>query len=429
MGRKTGLRIVSGLIAALATASLIVAVMGDETATDGRDTVTLAAQTSQPGIEAYSLRESYRPGDAALIVVETPLRTVRVQVFRIGDVPGARHRYELRGTAVTSSRAVALRRGYRGREARVAIGDWPTGMYYVELRAGDGRIGYVPFVVAPGRLGEHRVAVVMPTNTWFAYNRHDADGDGAGDTWYEDRGLDTIDMKRPFLDRGVPPYFGKYDFPFLRWLHRTGKEVDVLSQRELEQVAGGDVLARAYDLIVFPGHHEYVTPREYDAVERYRDLGGNLMFLSANNFFYKVTKQGDGMTRHGRWRDYGRPEAALIGVQYIGNDEGEHRGPFTLRRAPALTWIFAGTGFRPGSRFADFGIEIDHTAPSSPPGTQVLGEIPDLLGPGQTAQMTYYETAAGAEVFAAGAFTLAGAALWPAVSPVLENLWARLTTA
>jgi hypothetical protein len=417
------------LIAALATASVLVAALGDEVAMDGRDSVALAGQTSRPGIEAYSVRESYKPGDAALIVVETPLRTVEVQVFRIGDVPGARHRYELRGTAVTSSRAVALRRGHRGREARVAIGDWPTGMYYVELRAADGRIGYAPFVVAPRRLGEHRVAVVMPTNTWFAYNRHDADGDGAGDTWYEDRGLDTIDMRRPFLDRGVPPYFGKYDFPFLRWLHRTGKEIDVLSQRELEQVASGDVLARAYDLIVFPGHHEYVAPREYDAVERYRDLGGNLMFLSANNFFYKVTKRGDGMTRHGRWRDFGRPEAALIGVQYIGNDGGEHRGPFTLRRTPALTWLFAGTDLRPGSRFADFGIEIDRTAPSSPSGTQVLGEIPNLLGPGKTAQMTYYQTRTGARVFAAGAFTLAGAALWPVVSPVLENLWARLATA
>ena len=49
-------------------------------------------------------------------------------------------------------------------------------------------------------------------------------------------------------------------------------------------------LASAYDLIVFPGHHEYVTTREYDLVEGYRDLGGNLMFLSANNFFWRVDR-------------------------------------------------------------------------------------------------------------------------------------------
>ena len=50
----------------------------------------------------------------------------------------------------------------------------------------------------------------------------------------------------------------------------------------------------------------------------------------------------------------------------------------------------------------------------------------DVHGAGKTAQMTYYETRRGARVFAAGAFTLAGAALQPDVSRVLENLWARL---
>jgi hypothetical protein len=56
----------------------------------------------------------------------------------------------------------------------------------------------------------------------------------------------------------------------------------------------------------------------------------------------------------------------------------------------------------------------------------VLGEIPNLFGTGMTAQMTYYATPRGAEVFAAGAFTLGGAALWPQASRVLQNLWTRL---
>ena len=89
----------------------------------------------------------------------------------------------------------------------------------------------------------------------------------------------------------------------------------------------GNALARAYDLIVFPGHHEYVTTNEYDAIEKFRDLGGNLIFLSANNFFWKVTRRGNLMTRVKRWRDLGRPEAELIGVQYFGNDRGTHRAP------------------------------------------------------------------------------------------------------
>jgi hypothetical protein len=414
-----------GLVAAgvgiLVGAGLLAAGGKGEPAREGRDSAALRAQTARPAVEAYFLRESYRPGATATLVVDTRLSAVNVQLFRTGDAPiEGKRRDEMRGVPVTPARTVGLAAGGR---IRVPIGDWPSGVYYAELRAG-GRVGYAPFVLAPGRLGEHRIAVVMPTNTWFAYNRRDADGDGEGDTWYENWGIESVDTTRPFLDRGVPPHFGHYDLPFLRWLHVQGKQVDYLSQRELERLASGHVLASAYDLIVFPGHHEYVTEREYDVIERYRDLGGNLMFLSANNFYYRVVKRGEEMTRSGRWRDLGRPEAALVGVQFISEVAGQ--APYTLRRAPAVQWIFAGTGLGPGSRFGRFGIEVDGLAPASPPGTQVLAEIRNLLGSGATAQMTYYETARGAKVFAAGAFTLGGAALWPSVSPVLENLWRRL---
>jgi hypothetical protein len=69
------------------------------------------------------------------------------------------------------------------------------------------------------------------------------------------------------------------------------------------------------------------------------------------------------------------------------------------------------------------GIEIDKVAWGSPRRIQVLASIPDLFGPGRTAQMTYYETAAGAEVFAAGAFRLVTLPLRPEVAQLLENLW------
>ena len=138
-------------------------------------------------------------------------------------------------------------------------------------------------------------------------------------------------------------------------------------------------------------------------------------------------KRGDVVTKTRQWRDLGRPEAGLLGVQYRGNDSGETRGSWLVRDVPAVDWLFAGTGIRPGSRFGeDWGIEIDRTSAASPKGLQVIAEIPDLFGPGFTAQMTYYETNGGAKVFAAGAFTLAGQALEPGVPRVLANLWARL---
>ena len=119
--------------------------------------------------------------------------------------------------------------------------------------------------------------------------------------------------------------------------------------------------------------------------------------------------------------------SALIGVQYRGNDSGGHRGAWILRRARADSWVLAGTSLVPGDGLSNAGIEIDKTSPASPKNIQVLAEIPNLFGPGFTGQMTYYQTPAGAEVFAAGAFTLAGNVREPKVATLVENVWSHMT--
>ena len=386
-------------------------------------TVARVKPTQRPAVEAAFPRESYRPGQVARLVLFSAARRVTMQVFRAGTEPTRiAARDEMRGTTVSRLRRLGAVR--RGNSVWLRVGDWPSGLYFVRLRAAGGKVGHAPFVVRPRRLGEAHVAVVLPTLTWQAYNFRDDDGDGDGDTWYADQTHKTARIGRPYENRGVPPHYKYYDQPFLRWLFRTERRVDYLAQADLE-ATNGRALARAYRLLVFPGHHEYVTRREYDAVERFRDLGGNLMFLSANNFYWRVDRRGSAIARVRHWRELGRPEAALIGVQYIGNDDGARRGPWIVRDV-SEPWLFSGLDVRRGARFANGGIEIDKTAPSSPAGTKVLAEIPNLLGPGMTGQMTYYETARGAKVFAAGAFTLAGAVWWPEVKRLLENLWARL---
>ena len=300
---------------------------------------------------------------------------------------------------------------------------WPSGLYFAQLTAPGGRTGYAPFVLAPAKLGGHRIAVVLPTETWQAYNFRDDDGDGKADTWYADPEHNyEARLIRPFENRGVPPHYREYDEPFLRWLDHWGYAVDVLSDAELRR-AQGSTLARAYDLIIFEGHHEYVTAREFDAVEGFRDLGGNLMFLSANNFFRKITIADGVMTLVGQWRKLGRPEAKLTGARYFASrSHGRDGSPWIVRESEAGTWIFARTGLDPGSPFASGGIEVDGVSPASPPGIEVVAEIPNVFGDGRSAQMTYYEAASGARVFSAGAFTLAGAVWQPPVSQMMINL-------
>jgi hypothetical protein len=396
------------------------------------------AGRGQP-LEAAFPQESYAPGATARLQLVSGTHLVTLQVFRSGpERISTRARDVMRGVAVDRRRWVGTRPA--GSWFALRLGDLPSGLYFVRLTDPDGAVAFAPFVLRPRRLGEHRIAVVLPTQTWQAYNFRDDDGDGRPDTWYAGNG-DTARLARPFLDRGVPPHFRHYDLPFLHWISRTGKPVDFLSDAELNAVSTGGELAAAYDLIVFEGHHEYVTAHEYAAIRRYRDLGGNLMFLFANDFFWRITIHANVMTRIRKWRDLGEPEASLIGVQYRANDRGLKKGSWVVGDTAATPWLVAGTGLHAGSRIGRGGIEIDKRAAGSPPGLHVLAQIPNLYGRGLTAQMTYYETPAGAKVFAAGAFDLVESILEPdkplpdpqaqrnerAARRLLENVWAELS--
>ena len=380
-----------------------------------------------PSVEAAFVRESYAPGTTARLVISNRARGIRMQILRSGaERVLTRNDLTLNGVPVTPTRSIGASSGRR--TVAVLVGDWPSGLYFARLRAADGRVGFAPFVVSPRRLGEQRVAVVMPTLTWQAYNLRDEDGNGVGDSWYAHWKTKTARLGHPYLSRGVPYNFRRYDLPFLTWLARTRKRVDVLSQSDLEEAPSARALATAYELIVFPGHHEYVTRREYDLVEGFRDLGGNLVFLSANNYFWEVVRHSGSITKTRLWRDLHRPEARLIGVQYLANGKAPRR-PWIVRRAGAASWVFAGTGLRHGSSFASGGVEIDRVAGGSPRGVQVLAEIPNLFGPRATAQMTYYGTPSGARVFAAGAFYFTRMINFdPVVARIVENLWSRMVT-
>jgi hypothetical protein len=378
------------------------------------------------GIEATFPRRSYAPGEQAELRISTDAPSLRLQVFYYSSQavrPGRDFKTE--GTAMTSPVRIDWR-AHRNAPARLRVvraGNWPSGLYFLRLSASDGRVGYAPFVVRPRSPASH-VAVVLSTNTWQAYNFWDATGDGWGDSWYVSAAARSVDLERPFLDFGVPFRFRDWDLDFIAWLNRTGKRVDFLTDDDLEALRSGDELASVYDLVVFPGHAEYVTQHAYDVVQRYRDDGGNLMFLSANNFFWKVQRDGQLLTKVAQWRNLGRPEAALVGAQFVAGDYGGHQAGYVVHGPP---WAFAGTGLRNGDRFGRYGYEIDARSPASPPGTQLLASIPNLMGAGRTAEMTYYETPGDAKVFAAGALNFAASIGDPEVAQLVQNVWARLS--
>jgi hypothetical protein len=380
------------------------------------------------GVDAGFLARSYPVGGQATVAISTDARRVKLQLFSFASVPSPNVR-DLRTGGTAVSPAVQLDWGQRGNSTHYVqishAGILASGLYFLRVTASDGRVGYAPLILRPKTLGGHKVAVVLSTNTWQAYNFLDTNGDGWGDSWYVGGASPTVDLRRPYLDFGVPFRFRDWDLNFISWLQRSGKSVDYLSDDDLERVRSGDALRRAYDLVIFPGHEEYVTNHVYDVVRRYRDLGGNLMFLSANNFFWKVQRQGQLLRRAAMWRKLGRPEASLVGAQWSASNYGTAQKPFVVQGAASTPWAFAGTGLQNGASFGRYGIEIDSRAPSSPPGTRVLARLPDAIGR-HDAEMTYYETPAGARVFAAGVVDFAASIDEPAVSRLVDNVWARL---
>jgi hypothetical protein len=357
-----------------------------------------------------------------------------LQLFACG--PGA-SRQNFYGQAVTQPVVIPWSRTGATRTLRLQMRRWRSGLYFARLVAPDGRVGYAPFVLRPRPLGSARVAIFLPTNTWQAYNFRDMNHDGVGDTWYADTSIHTVDLTRPYLRGGMPPNFRAHDLGFLRWLatsvrsrpggRRVEKVADFYADDDFARFTNGSWLASHYDLIVFSGHEEYVTDHAYDLTQSYRNRGGNIAFLSANNFFYKVVKSGDRLHGRSRWRDLGRREAALVGVDYLGRPRGAHDfDPYRVAGARSSPWFFAGTGLSNGERFGHFGIEVDHRTAASPRTTIVLARAPNILGPGRTAEMTYYTTR-HAKVFAAGVLNLGGSALNTTVKRLLENLWVKLT--
>ena len=401
-------------------------VYGFESPRRGR--VTTGAVVRVQGVEVGFLQRSFPSGGQATARIATDARSVRLQLFSLANDPNPTIR-DLRKGGVAVAPAVTLDwRPYRSVPHPVTIGrvgGFPSGLYFLRVTADDGRVGYAPLILSPRRLGEHKVAVVLSTNTWQAYNFLDRNGDGWGDSWNVSGATRAIDLRRPYLDFGLSSRYKDWDLGFISWVRRTGKKVDFLSDDDLAAARNGEALRRAYDLIVFPGHEEYVTAGTYDIVQRYRDRGGRLMFLAANNFVWKVRREGQLLRRVQLWRRLKRPEAALVGAQWVGSSRGTVQRQFVVQGAAAAPWAFVGTGLGNGSAFGRYGIEIDQRADSSPPQTRVLARIPRAIGK-HDAEMTYYETSAGAKVFDAGAINFGASIGNPAVSRLAENLWTRL---
>jgi len=281
----------------------------------------------------------------------------------------------------------------------------PSGIYVMRISVGEVEDAMPFYVCAPKGQPTQRLCVLIPTFTYAVYGNH-ARPDWApawkqrNEQWqaypwnpaeYPAYGLSTYNFHadgsgichastaRPLFNMR-PGYitFGEGEGSGLRhfqadshliaWLEASGIAFDVITDRELHN-EGVDSIA-GYQAVMTTTHPEYHTPESLDALMNYRDVGGNLLYLGGNGFYWRIAlhtedpavieirRAEDGIRAWaaepgeyyqafdgaygGLWRRNGRPPQALCGVGFSA--QGQFNGSYYRRQAidEELAWVFAG---------------------------------------------------------------------------------------
>ncbi|RBM14905.1 N,N-dimethylformamidase beta subunit family domain-containing protein [Streptomyces sp. PT12] len=328
--------------------------------------------------------------------------------------------------------------------------DWLPGAYVAVLTTADGAFrSHVPFAVRDDRPAD--LLLVLPDVTWQAYNLFPEDGsggaslyhawDGAGRLLGEQDAAITVSFDRPYAGSGLPLHAG-HAYDFIRWAERFGYDVGYATARDLH---AGRVDPGRYRALVFSGHDEYWSAPMRRAVEEARDGGTSLVFLSANTMYWQVTlaalpsgdedrllscrkRQGPG--RAPLWRELGRPEQQVLGIQYTGAVPHPH--PLVVRNADH--WLWESTGAQEGDELPGLVAgEADRYFPRTalPECTSriLLAHSPyrDASGARRHQETSLYRAPSGAWVFASGTFAWTPALSRPGhVDPRVQKATANL---
>jgi len=307
------------------------------------------------------------------------------------------------------------------------------GLYHYVATDPQGDEFRAPVVVRVGRPLEkplpHTALVVWPYLTWRAYNAYDVDLDGRPDSWYQFWRQRRVSLVGAILPNGVEDDH-EAARPFSRWLCSGGKRVQSITDVELRRLPL-DTLRR-YSAIVFPGHTEYYEPETYDLLRRYRDRGGNLVFLQANPFYRQVRldRAHNTMVMTDLDAREGRSDFALAGVGYDGCCFPRSRARPYVAAIGAdfarVRWLFRGTGIGPGQSFGYAGSESDRIDPELTPGDHVVAARAIVAGKRGVINAALVWTHAGrGETFATGNYDflrMRRSLTWT----LLDNVWRKL---
>ena len=396
-------------------------------------------------------------GSISLRVVTTPVSSFSVDVYRLGWYGG------LGGRLVQHIDSVAGRK----QPACIFVGPtkmvtcpwntsvridtkegWVTGQYVAVMSTPDHFQSVATFVLKPQH-SKAALLYVSPVNSYQAYNDFpfdpatpDGDRPQTGRSLYDFSSPATaaypdgepsvrVSFDRPYSSQyGGPGDGGVFDFEpnSIGYLESRGYDIAYTTDSDLD-AEPRQVLDHA--ALYVSGHSEYWSARMYDAALLARSKGVGIAFVSSNEVYWQIRYEpnSSGMPRRIvvgykdflpdpvpdpalrtiRWRDLGRAEQTLVGIQFPIDGNMDWGGQAFV---PTNTdhWAYAGTGFSSGHSVdgSIVGYEIDAYDPAypKPPGTDytLLASSPfvNFLGNDYTHNMSIYRGTGGNWVWATG---------------------------
>ena len=414
--------------------------------------VTKPANDINKQIKGYASATSVNKGGSIVFrVTVTPAQAFTIDIYRMGWYQGLggrlmRHVDALAGTSQPACPVDAATGAISCAWADAYTLDvptsWTTGIYLALLTNAEGYQNYITFVV---RDDDHVGGLIyqQAVTTYQAYNNYPHDNVTGKSLYdYNSYGANTVagstravkvSFDRPYSDEPWQYHgsgqFMSWEMYFVRWAERLGYEISYTT--DIDTHTHPERLKNARGFLSV-GHDEYWSKEMYDGAIAARDAGVGLAFFGANAIYMQIRLESSpagvsnrvvvlyrdtaldpvkGPTATIAWRNLGRPEQQLIGVQYITWLD-------TLQRpyAPHIitnsgNWVYAGTSFQENDSVPGLvGYEIDqvmsgYPLPTAQPGSfAVLSRSPIIDFRNQTheSNSTIYQALSGAWVFAAG---------------------------
>lgn len=341
-------------------------------------------------IKGYAGNESAEPGGSvALKVTVTPAQPYTIDVYRLGYYQGLggrlkEHLGPLRGVQQPPCGIVAkTRMNVCAWSTSVLLQipqSWVSGVYVAVLSSARKYQSLIPFWVVQNSCYSDML-YISSLNTYQAYNNFPYDPPAShpyglprtGHSLYDFNSAKAtpavkVTFDRPFNSQyGGPGDGGLYDFEpeLIAFIEHMGYDVSYTNEPIID---ADPKLLTHHKVVVIGGHAEYQTMTNYNALINARNSGVGLAFISGNEIYWQVRYEAnagvprrvvvgyknwepdpikDPKLRTIRWRDLGRPEQKLLGVQLPDNGWMNWGGQPWVPQNTTL-WPFAGSGLSDG---------------------------------------------------------------------------------